>query len=331
MKERENIEIAIAGDENYLVPLTVLLQSVFVNNAELCVTVNFLFLYSAMGEKPLAQLEELVVSRGHRFRRLGVTDEQLGEVPECRHSKNTFLRLLLPDVLPADVEKVLYLDGDIVVNDSLLPLYRFDVSDAYIAAVKDPTIVFGAAHCRELGLPEGYPYFNAGVVLMNIARIREDKMQRAFFDYIRQYMDIIDTDQDILNGTLYSAVKYLPPVYNYNFWMEKDVAARLFSPEEIKAVWHHPVIIHYIGPVKPWHYKSLHPRKSLWWCYLRQTSYKGFRPIGKTPSAVCNRLFRQLFVRPFKSLLTVETKQKLGRFLPRALRMKLKQLLSKAQ
>lgn len=332
MKERENIEIAIAGDSNYIVPLTVLLKSIFINNTDVHITVNFLHLIGAVSEDELQQMERFIAEHGHVMRRIAISEQQLGEVPESRHSKSAFLRLALPNMLPESVDKMLYLDGDIVVNDSIRSFYNQDISNVYIAGAKDPINIFGKEHCRRLGLPDDYAYFNSGVVLMNIKRIREENLQQKFFEYTRQYMGVINSpDQDVLNGTLYQAVSYFPPIYNYNYWTEKDVALQLFTKDEVEAALHQPVIIHYIGPVKPWHYKSIHPKKALWWHYLRQTPYKDYHPKDKNLKNMVSYFFLRTIVKPIKPLLTVGMKQKLGRLLPEGIKRALKKSLFKAQ
>lgn len=332
MKERENIEIAIAGDSNYIVPITVLLKSIFIHNADLHITVNFLHLIGAVSEEELQRMEDFIASHRHNMRRIPIGEDQLGEVPESRHSKSAFLRLVLPNMLPESVDKMLYLDGDIVVNGSIRTLYNLDISNVYIAGAKDSINIFGKEHCRRLGLPDDYEYFNSGVVLMNIKRIRKEKLQERFFQFTSEYMDVINSpDQDVLNGTLYPAVNYFSPIYNYNYWIEKDIALQLFSEEEIKAVKKHPVIIHYIGPVKPWHYKSIHPKKALWWHYLRQTPYKGYRPKDKNLKNMISYLLLCIVVKPVKPLLTVRMKQKMGRLIPASWKKSLKKILFKAQ
>jgi len=332
MNDQKRIEIAIAGDSNYIVPLTVLLQSVFVNNKDVDITVNFLYLTSAVREEDLIGMEAFIAEHGQKMRRLGVAEEQLGRIPDSRHSKSASLRLLLPEFLPETVSKILYLDGDIVVCGSLNPLWQTDISHSYVAAVKDPTILFGREYCAKIDIPEKAQYFNSGVLLMNIDRMRRDNVQEAFFVYMQKYINLlIAVDQDVLNATLYKAVTYLPPIYNYNYWLEKDVARQLFTKEEIKAVKHHPVIVHYIGPVKPWHCKSIHPKKALWWKYLKQTPYKDYRCRDNSLKNRLSYFLLLVFVKPFKPLLTVRNKQRFGRLLPKGIRNRVKRTLFKAQ
>ncbi len=327
-----HLEIAIAGDSNYLVPLTVLLASLFDSNPHAGITVNFLYLDSAVSDSDLAALEAFVAGHGQRMRRLPVSERQLGRIPESRHSKSTWLRLLLPELLPDAVDKVLYLDGDIVVCGDLAPLYRTDITDFYVAAVKDPTIVHGRAYCREVGIPDEAQYINAGVLLMNVDRMRRERITEAFFDHLHRHIDrLVANDQDVLNAVLWRAVKYVSPVYNYNFWTERDVAGQLFPAQEIAAVRRRPVIVHYIGPVKPWHYKSIHPKRALWWKFLKLTPYKDFRPANITVRDRLTRLFLLAVVKPVKPWLTLRRKRSLGRLLPAGLRKTVRRKLFRAQ
>lgn len=329
---KEKIEIAVAADSNYLVPVTVLLKSIFENNKEVEVTVNLLYLYGALKEQDIAWLQEYITNQGHILRKLGISEEQLGEVPECRHSKSTFLRLFLPAVVPESVSKVLYLDGDIVVNGSLKDLYQLNIDDVYIAGVKDTANIFEKAHCRIIGIPDDVFYFNAGVALMNIDRMRRDNIYQAFFTFLRENIDILKAnDQDVLNGTLHKAVRYISPVYNYNYWVEKDIALQLFSEQEIEAVKNNPVIVHYIGPVKPWNYKSIHPKKALWWNYLKQTPFKDYRPTDKNLKNMVSFFFLTAIIKPVKPLLTVGIKRKAGKLLPEKLKKRIKKLMYNAQ
>lgn len=332
MEKRPQIEIAIAGDSNYIIPLTVLLKSIFINNNDLHITVNFLHLVGAICEDELQQMEAFIVEHGHHMRRIAITEEQLGEVPESRHSKSTFLRLLLPGFLPKEINKILYLDGDTVVNGSLKELYNWDLQNAYIAGAKDPTIIFGKEYCREIGIPNNEHYFNAGVILMNIDRMRKENMQHTFLTHLSQHINQLRTcDQDVLNATMWKDIVHFPPIYNYNYWTEKDIAQQLYSSQELEALKKNPIVIHYIGPVKPWHYKSIHPKKTLWWHYLKQTPYKDYQAQDKTIKNRLSYFFLYIVVRPIKPLLTVSTKQKIGKIFPESIKRTIKKILFKAQ
>ena len=84
-------DIAIATDSNYIVPTTVLLKSLFQNNRDIDFTVNILYLVESLDLKDLTWLESYIVSNGQKVRKLPVTSEDLGRVPDCRHTKSAII------------------------------------------------------------------------------------------------------------------------------------------------------------------------------------------------------------------------------------------------
>ena len=120
---------------------------------------------------------EIVVHRIHdseeRFR---------GLIPNM--SLNNWFRVLLPELLP-DCDRVLYLDCDVIVLDSLDPLMRVDLSGKCIAAVTNPpiTLEWMQKHCASLSLPDTDDYFNAGVMLMDLEELRAKKWIDQVIDY----------------------------------------------------------------------------------------------------------------------------------------------------
>ena len=112
-------------------------------------------------------------------------------------SKTSLLKYYIPDALPK-LDKVLYIDSDVLVLHDLNKLYRTDISGKYLAAVKDPSWFFENTHVLELNLEKRGFYFNSGVMLLNLKKFREDNLLQKLEDYtnnnFRTYMD-----QDALN------------------------------------------------------------------------------------------------------------------------------------
>ena len=321
--EKQTLEVAIATDSNYIVPVTVMLKSLFENNKDMLITINILYLFSLTKDSDIEFLDNYITEHGNLCRRLGITDEQLGEVPECRNSKNTYLRLLLPSILPTNIHHILYMDGDIIINKSIEFFCSFDLGNAYIAGAKETTRFFSDSHCKELNLPDNFDYFNAGIVLMNIKKMREEQFTTIFFDYIRNYFNVIYNDQDILNGTLWENVKYFPPKFNMNFLVEPDAALSTWDKEELDEAKKNPVIVHYIGPMKPWDYLSYHPKTQLWWKYLKLTPFADFKPQNKSLSNFFKKHYL-LTVKTIRYRTSVKLKRKIGKFIPKRIKEVLK-------
>lgn len=110
---------------------------------------------------------------------------------------------MLPEVLPVTLDKILYLDCDIIVNGRIESLWNIDLKYYTIGAVED-NIVISSEAPRRLGYPVQSSYFNAGVMLMNLSLMRDIQFTKNAFVYIEQHLkEIVYHDQDILNVLLY--------------------------------------------------------------------------------------------------------------------------------
>ncbi len=107
-------------------------------------------------------------------------------------------RLFLAKYLPASLDKVLYLDVDVVVLHSLRKLWETPLADAFLAAAKDRDVA--AEHVAKFGFPEGYEYFNSGILLFNLKKWREDAILEKLLDVCMEIRELIEfPDQDALN------------------------------------------------------------------------------------------------------------------------------------
>ena len=189
-------------------------------------------------------------------------------------STGTYLRLMLHRLLP-DVDRILYTDVDVLFRGSLLPLWRTDTEDCVLAAVK------GAVNLPDKGAwNSDRPYWdklsgmrgryiNAGVTLLNLAKIRQDGLEEQWNAWAGE--KLYYQDQDILNLTCQDAIRYLPPKYNRLAYMrdpdyEMFVREGIFTVEECREALDKPVIIHYAGD-KPWKRYDTNLGE-VWWDYV---------------------------------------------------------------
>lgn len=322
------IHIAIAADSNYVIPATVVLQSIFDHNQGADIEIYLLFLEATLKEKEITFLADFVTNRGSNLTPLMITKEQIEGFPETRHGKATLLRLCLPVLLPG-LDKILYLDGDIIVNNSLTELFTTAITPYYIAAAKDSAGIYHINYQTAMGIEADHFYFNAGVTLLNLKALREVNLQKQIEAFVeKNYHNIGAPDQDFLNYICQKKTYYIAPKYNMNYALEKDVAAQIWSREEIKEAKYAPVIVHYIGPVKPWSILSTHPKRKLWWKYLKETQFAGFRPQDAT---LRNRLrkFYLLLTKPIEARFSLKSKQAIGKLIPAALKKRFKKSLLK--
>ena len=184
-------------------------------------------------------------------------------------TKPTYYRLLIPDLLP-EYDKCIYLDADLLVFGDIMELYRTDVSGNYLAAGLGIDIFFTKEYERSLAdylqLPSAVSYFNAGVLVMNLADMRAAGLTGQFVECSRKGWQC--QDQDVLNICCYGKTKILHLKYNvysagYSYEM-KQMETR-FSREELEEGLAHPFIIHYAaGSTKPW-YNLNAVRAEIWW------------------------------------------------------------------
>ena len=197
-------------------------------------------------------------------------------------SAGTYLRLMLHRLLP-DVDKVLYMDVDVLVRDSLLELWQTDLDGCVLAAVKGAVNLSekwewnsDRPYWKHLAGMKGR-YINAGVTLLNLAKIREDNLEEQWNTWAKE--KLYYQDQDILNITCQNAIRYLPPKYNRLAYMKQSdydmfVSEGIFTEQECREAIEHPVIIHYAGD-KPWKRYDTN-LGFLWWDYINgQSDLKG--------------------------------------------------------
>ncbi len=191
----------------------------------------------------------------------------------------TLQKLFIADYLP-DVKKVLYLDADTLVQSDLAELYKTGISRDYAAAVKDGLMYQFPEHIAAVNPQHKDFYFNSGIMLLNLEKIRRDEIMRRAVIYFNTHNEIFG-DQDVLNVVFDGRVKPLSYRYNCNstFFEEKD-AAFLSSfyeesvPQTTREVYDRAVILHFAGH-KPWTQWFNHSYlKPLWQYYASQAAAK---------------------------------------------------------
>lgn len=183
----------------------------------------------------------------------------------------TYFRLWAADVVPPDAQRALYLDVDVIVRHDLDDLWQRDLGGCALAAVQSVNYPFFASwgavnDWRALGLAPRTPFFNAGVLLIDIARWRSEGVAARALEYLRSPYLGGGADQEALNVALAGQWKRLPPVWNQQTPMFNDGSGAdlLFPPEEIDAARKDPIIVHFQTRPKPWHRDSDHPFRAEW-------------------------------------------------------------------
>lgn len=140
-------------------------------------------------------------------------------VNKTRFTINSFFRILFPFVLPAEIEKGIFLDADTIVNLDIREFWQIELGDKVLGVV--PENMLGAHSqnhplCRG-GYLKGEDYLNSGVLLMNLKLIREKEANISntlkFFSENPQCERWLD--QDVLNYCFASEALKLPVKFNF--------------------------------------------------------------------------------------------------------------------
>jgi len=194
-----------------------------------------------------------------------------------RHiTRAAYLKIFIPELLPAEIDKVIYLDCDIVVEIDIAQLWNMDIGGHYLAAVPDCIL---NNRLRDLCGKEGLPYFNSGVMLMNLRKWRKDKIAAKTLTYIEQYNEkLLYHDQDALNAVVQGRWLVLDERFNLQTpFLPNDISTGRDDALRCGAV-NGRMIIHYTGRGKPWQPFSPHPFRDHYYKYLRHTAWNSFNP-----------------------------------------------------
>lgn len=170
-----------------------------------------------------------------------------------RYPAEMYYRIFAARFMPEDVERVLYLDPDIIVNGSLGELYDCNMSGYLFAAASHVGTLMNKINEVRLDMDENAPYINSGVMLMNIALLRKKQNTDEVFAYIESHKKVLCLpDQDVISALYGPEIFPLNP-YRYNM-TERLFAFRVESElwKSLEKVRESSVIIHYCGRNKPW-------------------------------------------------------------------------------
>ncbi len=195
-----------------------------------------------------------------------------------RHiTRAAYLKVFIPELLPREIEKVIYLDCDVVVEEDLSDLWDIDISRYHLGAVLDTILT---DRLSVLVGKAGMPYFNSGVMLLNLRKWREDDTVSVILNFINEnHEKLLYHDQDALNAILCKKWRHIDAKWNVQTPMFfRKVKNESTDDISLRYALDKPHIIHYTGRGKPWHYIATHPLRNNYYKYLKLTPWRGFRP-----------------------------------------------------
>lgn len=251
------MNILITANDTYFYPASVMITSVMENNRDCRIV--FYLMYHDLDQNHRKKLRQ-IVSRYElcSIEFIFVDKDIFGNAP-LEAEINTYVtveiyfRLAMGELLPKDIDRILYLDVDTIVNKMLQELYHTKLGKGITAAVCDDIGIYMNKKVKKrvwknLGYREKDRYFNSGVMLIDLNEFRKNYSLKMFCSYIARNKDkLMFHDQDVLNRMLKNKVKYLD--------YQKFNLRPFYLPysEKSKARLKSAVIIHY--GEKPWEKK----------------------------------------------------------------------------
>lgn len=179
-------------------------------------------------------------------------------MPQGTYVSTTALaKFFLADILDG-CDKVIYLDGDVIVQNDLMNLYNVDIEDYYAAVVRDILSEQMKPNIIKRLRSDLQHYFNSGVMLLNLRKMREENLSKALLEYKMNGINYF-MDQDALNVIFKGNVRYLPCQYNYMIALDEKIRAEdidssygfdVLKTEMERVLDAH--VIHLAGLRKPW-------------------------------------------------------------------------------
>lgn len=280
----KKINILCATDDNYVPYCGIMLTSLFENNKD--VNIDVYLMTAGLNDKNRLDFISLSEKYGVNIHIVKVDDDALKNCPirlGDHVSLVTYYRLLAPILLPNTVDRILYLDCDMIVNSSIKALYNEDIDNCAYGAVLDEAFQDIEKYER-LEYQREKLYCNAGMMLINLAYWRKNQVMERCLDYIEKNPSkLLFHDQDTINVVLQDKKKLLPLKYNFQtgFLYKSILFCEDINREIRMTIDSTPKIIHYTGPGKVWAVGSKHPYVEYYLHYRSISLWKDFSLIDR--------------------------------------------------
>lgn len=267
------MDILVISSKKFLSYLPVMLASLYENHAG--TEINVYVMHSELEAEDFVLLQEQAELYNNHIHPILIDTSLLVGFPVRQQFPSIlYFRMFIADVLPQSVNRVLALDVDIIVRKSLRKFYDTDLENYYAAACEDLELNT-ARFKQKLQIPEESTYFNAGIMLFNLHKMREEGIGFKYFLQIAEenISRLTWFDQDIFNLALSSKCRILN-VTDYN--CPPALFDQLYGSDKSREE-HFASIIHYLSPnYKPWNSivaSSGSIIENLWWDYAKRTPF----------------------------------------------------------
>lgn len=274
------INIVFASDNNYAQHTAVAMASVLVNT-KVPQKIQFYLIDDEIQPENKEKITKTVQNLGGNIEFIKIKNSRLEDCYVSGElSRASYFRLDIANILDESIEKIIYLDCDLLVYDDIEKMWQLDMGGKPVAATCDLGIMASARVRKQknkfIGLPFDAPYFNAGVLIMDLKKWRDGNYAEAIIALATQNK-YPNHDQDALNKFFMNNWQeiplrwdVIPPVFNLFLKIlnkpdlrKKAIEAKL-----------NPAIFHYAGGYKPWEYEIHDGFNDKYYKYLKLTEYK---------------------------------------------------------
>lgn len=271
-----DIHIAMASDDNYVYPTVVAITSILENANEK----TKIYIYLMHPGEFKDENKEKISKLKEKYKNLNIEFINMADRFKNANSKglvtSTYYRLSLPSLLP-NLKKIIWLDGDILALGDLTEFYNLDMDNLYFRGFLDDNV----NALKSFGIEDDH-YICAGVMLINLEKLRQDNMEQKFEEFIAQNNDKLKQhDQTVINALCYNNIDILPAkfgIFNYlggteglKAYRDTLIAKNKYTLEELVDAFKKPTVVHCV--VKPWKEPNVAFGKD-WWEYAKKTDLK---------------------------------------------------------
>lgn len=230
-----------------------MLHSLFLNNQG--ERFSIYLMHSSITDVEIKDLQHYIGQYDNQLYEIYIDEDHFANAPSNMHyTKEMYYRLLAHKFLPEDIDRILYVDPDVLVINSIRKLYHMDIS-AYLFAAASR----GMFSVKELNKIRFYPieieaYHNSGILLMNLERLRKEVSEESVFQFVEEYKSqLILPDQDVLNAMFSKQIKSIDEkIYNYDVRYFQYYKLTSKNEWDMDTVIKNTVFLHFCGKKKPW-------------------------------------------------------------------------------
>lgn len=297
MDDNHILHIALAADKNYVEYATVCIASLLLTNKDRQVHIHLLS--NDIPQSAIENMQSIIPKEaGSLFvYPIGNMRSRLKtDVPDTI-SVTSYARLFVCSLLPENIDRLLYIDCDIMFNDSVAELFDTDMDDCLVAGVLDPLI--SRTYKQEIGISRNEPYINAGVLLIPLDVWRRENMERRFVEYlVSNNGKVHHHDQGIINAVCAGRKRIVSPRYNamsncfcFPWRSIRRINTPFYDKAEYESASRNPAIIHFTGAIlnRPWVEGCKHPYAARFLEYKSQTPYKNI-PLIPNDQSLMHRM-----------------------------------------